>query len=181
MIRLVPVVGIAMLSVAPVWAQPSTQGFYRYPALHGRTVVFASEGDLWSVGSPWGARQPEPYFDEPMKLYELAPARGQCSPFKPADDLPPAEGESKAAAEKAAAQKRPAPDAWRRNRQKQLIPKAPAVAAYESDVGVTGSARTRPSSLQLVRSRATRAGSGVEYGSHVPLFMRSSWGRRCAH
>src|SRR5580693_3024633 len=30
-------------------------GYYRYPALHGDTVVFTSEGDLWSVGIHGGA------------------------------------------------------------------------------------------------------------------------------
>ncbi len=30
------------------------QGYYRYPAVHGDTVVFTAEGDLWSVGIQGG-------------------------------------------------------------------------------------------------------------------------------
>jgi len=30
-------------------------GYYRYPAIHGDTIVFTSEGDLWEVGAEGGA------------------------------------------------------------------------------------------------------------------------------
>jgi len=45
---------LAILAAMPVQAQPPTQGFYRFPALHGDTVVFAAEGDLWSVPAQGG-------------------------------------------------------------------------------------------------------------------------------
>jgi tricorn protease len=30
-------------------------GYYRYPAIHGDTIIFTSEGDLWEVGASGGA------------------------------------------------------------------------------------------------------------------------------
>jgi tricorn protease len=33
------------------------QGYYRFPAVHGDTVVFTAEGDLWKVGIQGGAAQ----------------------------------------------------------------------------------------------------------------------------
>jgi len=30
------------------------KGYYRYPALHGNTLIFAAEGDLWTVGVEGG-------------------------------------------------------------------------------------------------------------------------------
>ncbi len=40
-----------------VWPAPAAgrDGYYRFPALHGTTVIFTSEGDLWSVGIGGGA------------------------------------------------------------------------------------------------------------------------------
>jgi len=42
-----------------------------------------------SVGSPWGPRQPEPYFTRTTKIYALALEPGTRSPFRPDDELAP--------------------------------------------------------------------------------------------
>lgn len=63
-------------SVNPVW---STDGKWLY---------FLSDRMLkTTVGSPWGPREPEPHFDRPMKIYEMALVAGERSPFLPADEL----------------------------------------------------------------------------------------------
>jgi tricorn protease len=65
-------------SISPVW---STDGKWLY---------FLSDRSLkTTVESPWGARQPEPHFDRPVKIYELALQPGLRSPFLPADELHP--------------------------------------------------------------------------------------------
>lgn len=57
----------------------------------GQWLFFASERELRSlVSSPWGERQPEPFFTENTKLYALALRKGLRSPFEPADELHPA-------------------------------------------------------------------------------------------
>lgn len=54
----------------------------------GDFLYFLSDRNLRSsVGSPWGARQPEPYFDNQIEIYELALRKGLRSPFKPDDEL----------------------------------------------------------------------------------------------
>ncbi len=42
---------------AATLAHANPQGFYRQPAVHGDTLVFVSQGDLWRVGSQGGAAQ----------------------------------------------------------------------------------------------------------------------------
>ena len=54
----------------------------------GKWIYFLSDRSLKSVvGSPWGSRQPDPYFDRAFKIYELALRKGQRSPFEPPDEL----------------------------------------------------------------------------------------------
>ncbi|MEK7403717.1 MAG: S41 family peptidase [Acidobacteriota bacterium] len=56
----------------------------------GKWLYFLSDRNLESlVGSPWGPRQPEPFFDKPMKIYQAALKKGLRSPFQPADELHP--------------------------------------------------------------------------------------------
>jgi tricorn protease len=82
-------------SVSPAW---STDGKWLY---------FLSDRSLkTTVESPWGARQPEPHFDRPVKIYELALSPGLRSPFLPPDELhpdAPAKEEDKSADAKPAA------------------------------------------------------------------------------
>jgi len=56
----------------------------------GKWLYFLSDRMLRTrVPSPWGPRQPDPYFDRSMKVYELALTPGLRSPFTPADELHP--------------------------------------------------------------------------------------------
>ena len=54
----------------------------------GNWIYFLSDRNFQSlVGSPWGSRQPEPYFDNKYKLYHVALQKGLRSPFRPDDEL----------------------------------------------------------------------------------------------
>ena len=54
----------------------------------GKFMYFLSDRNFTSlVGSPWGPRQPEPYFDAGEKVYHIALQKGTRSPFRPADEL----------------------------------------------------------------------------------------------
>jgi tricorn protease len=55
---------------------------------NGQWLYFLSDRYFASVvRSPWGARQPEPYFDRTTKIYQIALEPGLRSPFKPDDEV----------------------------------------------------------------------------------------------
>ena len=65
-----------------------------YPAWSpdGKWLYFLSHRHFESlVSSPWGQRQPEPYFEQTQKIYLLALQEGLRSPFQPSDELDKAE------------------------------------------------------------------------------------------
>jgi tricorn protease len=65
-------------SVNPVWSSD------------GKWLYFLSDRMLkTTVMSPWGSRMPQPHFDRPVKIYELALTPGLRSPFLPPDELHP--------------------------------------------------------------------------------------------
>jgi len=52
-------IAAAVMLCAPLAArqrQPQL-GYYRQPAIHGATIVFVAEGDLWRVGVEGGVAQ----------------------------------------------------------------------------------------------------------------------------
>ncbi|HYK88086.1 MAG TPA: S41 family peptidase [Acidobacteriota bacterium] len=61
-------------------------------SLDGNWLYFVSDRNLQSaVPSPWGPRQPEPYFDKTSKIYLVALKKDFRSPFEPPDELHPEE------------------------------------------------------------------------------------------
>lgn len=82
----------------------------------GKWLYFLSDRYFQSaVGSPWGARQPEPYFDKTIKIYAAALTAKEPFPFAPATELQAAEkdaaGEKAAEAKPGAAAAKPAKEA----------------------------------------------------------------------
>ncbi len=77
----------------------------------GKWLYFLSDRNLESlVRAPWGAREPEPYFDKQQKIYALALTPGVRLPFEPADELQ-ANDTATSAAEHRGAQASPRPAA----------------------------------------------------------------------
>ncbi|MEW6071701.1 MAG: S41 family peptidase [Planctomycetota bacterium] len=72
----------------------------------GEFLYFLSDRHLRSlVPSPWGSRQPEPYFDRAVEVFLVALRAGGRSPFQPADELHPAPREEKEKEDDSAAPK----------------------------------------------------------------------------
>lgn len=77
--RVITVTSDRVNSTAPAWDAK------------GEFLYFLSDRNLRTVvASPWGARAPEPYFDRPMEVYQVALRTGVRSPFLPATELAPA-------------------------------------------------------------------------------------------
>jgi tricorn protease len=58
----------------------------------GKWVYFLSDRHFESlVTAPWGAREPEPYFDRQTEIFAVALTRGLRFPFQPVDELHPAD------------------------------------------------------------------------------------------
>ncbi|MFT4567619.1 MAG: tricorn protease, partial [Saprospiraceae bacterium] len=54
----------------------------------GQFIYFISDRSFTTlVGSPWGPRQPEPYFDASEKIYHIALQKNMRSPFRSSDEL----------------------------------------------------------------------------------------------
>ncbi|MBI5689397.1 MAG: PD40 domain-containing protein [Verrucomicrobia bacterium] len=63
----------------------------------GKWLYFLSERNLEStVPSPWGNRQPEPFFDRVDRIYQIALTAQRRSPFDPPDELNPADADKAA-------------------------------------------------------------------------------------
>jgi tricorn protease len=65
-------------SVNPIWSSD------------GKWLYFLSDRMLkTTIESPWGPRQPDPFFDHQVKIYQIALLRDLRSPFLPPDELHP--------------------------------------------------------------------------------------------
>lgn len=90
----------------------------------GKWLYFLSDRHFESmVGSPWGARQPEPYFDKQTMVFALALIPGERNPFQPDDELSAAQNPKPDSAKvptDSAQKDRPSPTP-----KKQSVPAAP--------------------------------------------------------
>jgi tricorn protease len=93
--RAIPVTSDRYDSTSPAWSPD------------GKWLFFLSDRNFESlVSSPWGSRQPEPFYDRQTRIYHVALKRTERSPFQPDDELQvparKAETEKKTESEKSA-------------------------------------------------------------------------------
>ncbi len=82
--RITPVTTDRYDSYSPAWSPD------------GKWLYFLSDRNFVSaVGSPWGSRQPEPFFDKQTRIYMVSMKPGERSPFQPDDELSPPAKEEK--------------------------------------------------------------------------------------
>jgi tricorn protease len=99
----------------------------------GKWLYFLSDRYFRSaVGSPWGPRQPEPYFDKTTKIYALALTPKETFPFAPANELTKEDKAQKVAKEAKASAGEPA------KAEKPAEPKGPKAAAAKALIELTG-------------------------------------------
>ncbi len=82
--RITPVTTDRYDSYSPAWSPD------------GKWLYFLSDRNFVStIPSPWGSRQPEPFFDKQTKIYLVSMKPGERSPFQPDDELAPKPADQK--------------------------------------------------------------------------------------
>jgi tricorn protease len=90
--------GDRVMSTSPAWSAD------------GKWLYFLSDRELRSlVKSPWGPRQPEPFFTESTRIYALSLLKDGRFPFTPPDELSAEPPKEKKDEEKNGGEKPPAP------------------------------------------------------------------------
>jgi len=86
----------------------------------GKFMYFLSDRSFTTlVGSPWGTRQPEPYWDASEKVYHVALKKGTRSPFRENDEL--MEDEKEAEVEEPAKDKKKKKDKSEESEDKLVV------------------------------------------------------------
>jgi len=159
----------------------------------GKWLYFLSDRDLkTTVPSPWGPREPEPHFDRPVKIYQLALTPGLRSPFLPADELHPDKKDEEKPAEKKeekkddkSADKKTEPDADKaataknnekkddKKEDKKDEKKPPEVKIDFADLGSRLTEVPAPAGnyfgLQATEKRLCYGSAGDARGEHIAL------------